>query len=175
VLIKNYGLFWNRNDVFWGGVGPGNSGTLLGKLFTTDKPTDFRDQQGIYVLYDDNFRMVYVGQAGSKDNRLFDRLKQHRSDDVADRWTKFSWFGLKWVTKENKLSADKGGNTAKIPAVLNHLEAILIAAAEPIHNKQGGRFTEECKKYFQYRELKPVELSASEMLKEVYEYCKTKK
>jgi hypothetical protein len=42
---------------------------------------DFRQQQGVYCLYDDNFKMVYVGQAGANDgNRLFDRLKQHKID-----------------------------------------------------------------------------------------------
>ena len=41
-------------------------------------PVDFREQVGVYVLYDDNFRVVYVGQAGAGNQTLLGRLKQHR-------------------------------------------------------------------------------------------------
>jgi hypothetical protein len=45
---------------------------------------DFRDRQGVYCLYDDNFKIVYVGQAGANDSqRLFVRLRQHKSDALA--------------------------------------------------------------------------------------------
>jgi len=90
-LIANYGLFWKRNKVWWGKQGGTNAGQLCGILASnaTGRPVDFRYQQGVYTLYDDNFRMVYAGQAGANDKqRLFDRLKQHRADALADRWSK---------------------------------------------------------------------------------------
>lgn len=131
MLIHNYGLFWQRKNVFWGK--PGVAGHLTGyparSAFTT---VDFRYQQGVYCLYDESFHLVYVGQAGASDNnRLFDRLKQHCSDALADRWSKFSWFGIRWVTKTNQLAQEVQGTNSTPAAVLNHVEAILIAAAEP--------------------------------------------
>jgi hypothetical protein len=87
VLIQNYGLFWRRALIHFG-AGK-NAGHLKGKLIGAkrDDPVDFRDQQGVYCLYDDSFRLVYVGQAGGKnDQRLFDRLKQHREDFVSHRF-----------------------------------------------------------------------------------------
>ena len=95
MLIRNYGLFWHRNRVFWGRQRvPGNLKGKLAKESSKDA-VDFRHQAGVYVLYDDNFRAVYVGQAGSGDSSsLFSRLKQHKIDALAERWTRFSWFGI---------------------------------------------------------------------------------
>lgn len=144
MLIHSYGLFWKRGLVYWGTQG--QVGTLLGK-FAKGKTyvTDFRDQSGIYCLYDDNFQMVYVGQAGRGNASLFDRLNQHRHDHLSERWSRFTWFGTtaledingddKWVLKSNESSVDT--DTASI---LNHIEAILIHASEPPLNRQGGRF-----------------------------------
>jgi hypothetical protein len=65
-LIRNYGLFWRRDWVFWGKPRvPGHLKGVYSKKTTSD-PVDFRYQQGVYVLYDDSFRLVYVGQAGVK-------------------------------------------------------------------------------------------------------------
>jgi len=60
LLIRNYGLFWTRNKVFWGkGKNRGHlKGVLAGK--TKGPQIDFRMQQGVYVLYDDNFRLELV-------------------------------------------------------------------------------------------------------------------
>jgi hypothetical protein len=114
---------------------------------------NFRDQQGVYCLYDDNFRLVYVGQAGGKnDQRLFDRLRQHREDFVSERWSKFSWFGVRRVLLSNDLATETEAAHPDISHVLNHIEAILIAAAEPVHNRQGGRFGEKVDQYLQYRD-----------------------
>jgi hypothetical protein len=66
MLIHNYGLFWRRNDVYWGK--PGDLGHLQGHpARSAFAIVDFRDQQGVYCLYDDNFHLVYVGQAGAND------------------------------------------------------------------------------------------------------------
>lgn len=50
---------------------------------------------------------------------------------------------------------------------LNHIEAVLIASAEPSLNKQGGRFGKSAKRYLQIRDgrLGPTE---SEMLRELW-------
>jgi hypothetical protein len=72
------------------------------------EPVDFREQQGVYCLYDDNFRLVYLGQAGGKnDQRHFIRLRQHREDFVSERWTRFSWFGVRQVLNTGNLKAEK--------------------------------------------------------------------
>jgi hypothetical protein len=167
MLIQNYGLFWCREDVFWGR--PNVAGHLQGHPARGSfVVVDFREQQGVYCLYDDNFELVYVGQAGASDNqRLFDRLKQHRQDALADRWTKFSWFGIRWVTKANVLAAEAEQAHTTNGAVLNHIEAILIGAAEPRHNRQAGRFGEEVIQYLQWRDedtLGPTQDKMIEML-----------
>lgn len=142
-LIRNYGLFWSRKDVNWGKRGKNNAGSLLG-LWSAEKkskPVDFRCQRGIYVLYDDAFRLVYVGQAGAKNRYLFDRLRDRTKDDLAHRWSRFSWFGVRPVTDKFELGSDEAFEVGT-NGVLDHLEAILIASAEPPLNRQGGRFGE---------------------------------
>ena len=152
MLIRNYGLFWKADDVFWGK--PGVIGHLKGVLAksVTTEPVDFRLQQGVYVLYDDNFKLLYVGQAGASDNqRLFTRLKQHMRDNLNGRWTKFSWFGIRGV-ENGQLTQEATEATTTNSAVLNHIEAILIASAEPPHNRQGGRFGEDVSQYLQHKD-----------------------
>ena len=111
MLIQNYGLFWRRDNVFWGRQN--NKGKLEGypakakpRSGKNGNVVNFRDQQGIYCLYDELFRLVYVGQAGANDKqRLFGRLKTHTTDQLAARWERFSWFGLggKSVQRPNSL------------------------------------------------------------------------
>ena len=151
MLIQNYGLFWRRDNVFWGR--PKRRGHLKGRHSKrrTQGDVDFRGQQGIYCLYDDNFSLVYVGQAGSRESqRLFSRIAQHRNDNLSDRWSKFSWFGIRKVNQDLTLRVEKAAAHPTINEVLNHIEAILIAAAEPPHNRQGGKFGENVDQYLQY-------------------------
>lgn len=154
MLIRNYGLFWLRKEVDWGWKGKGNQGRLLGRYAAKRKsePVDFRNQRGVYVLYDDNFKIIYVGQAGGANNqRLFIRLKQHKNDHLAQRWSRFSWFGILPIEKSvlNENEAPKQQDTT---AVLNHIEAILLAAAEPPLNLQRGRFGQDVQQYIQFIE-----------------------
>lgn len=154
MLIRNYGLFWKRDRIHFG-AGK-NAGHLKGIRVGAKRsdPIDFRDQQGVYCLYDDGFRLIYVGQAGGKNGqRLFDRLKQHRDDHISDRWTKFSWFGVRQVLQSGSLKAEKDAAHPTIGDVLNHIEAILIAAAEPVHNRQSGRFGTAVEHYRQFSEV----------------------
>jgi hypothetical protein len=109
-----------------------------------------------------------VGQAGANDNqRLLDRLRTHRRDALADRWMRFSWFGVNWVKDAGDLSADAASANASIPDVLNHIEAILISAAEPAHNRQGGRFGES-EQYLQFRD-KELGPTVDDMIRELWE------
>jgi hypothetical protein len=173
MLIQNYGLFWRRAWIHFGAGS--NAGHLKGVRTGAKKshPIDFREQQGVYCLYDDNFRLVYVGQAGGKnDQRLFDRLKQHREDFVSERWTKFSWFGVRSVLGGGQLKAEKSTTHPEIGDVLNHIEAILIAAAEPVHNRQGGRFGDSVEQYLQWRDDENLGPETPEMIRDLWKNMK---
>jgi len=137
--MKNYGLMWRRDSVFWGAGS--NKGLLEGRR--SGRIINFRDQIGVYVLYDEGRRPIYVGQAGQGNARLFKRLRTHQRDNLAHRWNYFSWFGLLSVNKSGKLSGhdDKSKRvTGTIKSTLNEVEGVLIAAMEPAFNKQGARF-----------------------------------
>lgn len=148
MLIRNYGLFWHRNRVKWGKGR--NKGTLEGYLKNAKRQgtADFREQRGIYVLYDDTFRVVYVGQAGRGNQCLFQRLKQHKGDHLAERWSRFSWFGTRAVTDKWVLGDDEDFKPT-LANVLDHIEAILLATSEPPLNLQRGRFGTDVEQYLQ--------------------------
>lgn len=169
MLIRNYGLFWRRNDVFWGRQR--NAGHLLGRKVDEKKsePVNFRDQVGLYALYDESCRLVYFGQAGrGKTQKLFDRLKNHLNDSIADRWQRFSWFGTRFVRKDGILSAERDNQQSEMPIALDHMEAIVLAVAEPTHNKQGGRFGKNVEQYIQFRDEDVLGLSEKRMISEMY-------
>ena len=64
-VIKNYGFLWERKYIFRGTGGDGNSGHLRG--WASSRPTaDFRDQIGVYVLYDRNQTIEANGVASWK-------------------------------------------------------------------------------------------------------------
>lgn len=155
MLIKNYGLFWRLDEVDWG------AGSRRGHLRGVWKGgkregwTDFREQRGIYVLYDANFNMIYAGQAGSGIGYLFDRLKYHTRNHLADRWTRFSWFGTRDVRFDKHsqlyvLDEDREFQPT-LNEVLNQIEGVLIAAAEPKLNRQGPRWGDGTYQYLQVR------------------------
>jgi hypothetical protein len=172
MLVQNYGLFWRREDVFWGK--PKVMGHLKGVLAkeTSSKPVDFRNQAGVYVLYDENFRIVYVGQAGAGKQFLFSRLKQHQKDALAQRWTRFSWFGVKWVRKNKKLAAGARQHSVKTGDILNHIEAILISSAEPAHNRQGGRFGDDVEQYLQFCDRAALGPEIDSMVRDLWKRAK---
>ncbi|MGH8531892.1 MAG: GIY-YIG nuclease family protein [Gammaproteobacteria bacterium] len=167
MLIQNYGLFWKVGDVFWGK--PAVTGHLMGvpASNTTATPVDFREQIGVYVLYA-NYDLVYVGQVGTGNQRLFDRFKQHRRDALAERWNQFSWFGIRRVKKNGELSQEADATHSGLSYVLNHIEAILIHTVEPRHNRQGGRFGEEVIQYLQYRDGKALGPTVDEMIQDLW-------
>ena len=165
-IIQAYGLFWSADNVFWGkGSQPGALWGVPARA-RSSAPVDFRDQIGIYVLYEGH-RMIYVGQTGSKNQRLFGRLKRHRKDVLAGRWDHFSWFGLRRVKRNGQLSIDKHKAGATVATALNHIEAVLISAAEPTLNRQGGRFGRDAKRYLQVRDDR-LGLTEAEMIQELW-------
>lgn len=145
-------------------------GTLLGKDANnlTLGPVNFRNQQGVYVLYDENYRLVYVGQAGYGEARLFARLRtHHRKGALVDRWTRFSWFGLCKVEGKN-VEKRVSANATNIGETLDHMEGVLISAAEPPHNRQGAKFGTDVKQYIQHRDDDNLGPSQEEMIKRVW-------
>ena len=145
LAIKNFGHFWSRQNVFWGW--PKAEGHLKGELRGNKKTVvNFREQIGIYALFNSDREIVYVGEAGIGNKRLFARLKDHRTDHLRDRWVYFSWFGLRahnknthelwgfdkpetWISKKRNRDA------------LNEIESVLIQLVEPRLNKQGAKWT----------------------------------
>lgn len=139
-MIQNFGILWQRK---WLHVGSSSSrGTLLGKARGRGA-IDFREQIGIYVLYDKDMLPVYVGQAGNGNAKLFHRLKSHQRDHLSNRWEYFSWFGLRRINTNGSLSEiDHIEKTFRSDGqnLLDEFEGILIAAMEPRLNKQGAKF-----------------------------------
>lgn len=164
-IIQCYGLFWREEDVYWNAS---KNARLMGvpARAKTATPTDFHEQVGIYVLYEGH-QMIYVGQTGSGKRKLFSRLKAHTKDGLANRWDHFSWFGLRRPIAHGGLSTEKLRTSAGMNIALNHIEAVLIAAAEPALNKQGGRFGKNAKRFLQKRDerLGPTE---SEMIRDLW-------
>ena len=149
-MIRTYGLHWHIDRVTWGWQN--RPGELLGSATRSSRarPIDFREQRGIYVLLAD-YDVVYIGQTGAGDQRLFKRLRDHRTDHLAERWNRFSWFGTQWVTQAGKLSADTQGVSESVSKALNILEAVSIAVAEPRLNLQRGKWG-EAEQYYQWWE-----------------------
>lgn len=147
-MIQSYGLHWRIDRVSWGR--PSVAGTLLGAASRSPRAraVNFREQRGIYALFSD-YELVYIGQTGAGDDRLFKRLKAHKSDHLSERWNRFSWFGTQWVTKSGALSMDTASVSASVEAALNILEAISVAIGEPRLNLQRGKWGDS-KQYFQY-------------------------
>jgi hypothetical protein len=158
-VIETYGLHWHAERVFWGWQN--KPGSLRGSLTRSPKavPVEFREQRGVYALYAE-YDLVYVGQTGAGDDRLFKRLKYHRADHLSERWNRFSWFGTQWVTKHHKLSQDNARVNQSVVITLNLLEAITIAVSEPRLNLQRGRWG-EVRQYFQVEPLEEEVSGAS--------------
>lgn len=145
MIIRSFGLHWHIDRVFWG-----RPGTLLGAASRSPKARsiDFRYQRGIYALYAD-YDILYVGQTGSKNDRLFNRLKAHKRDHLSERWNRFSWFGTQRVLNSGELSVDTERVGDSIEAALNILEAVSIAISEPRLNLSRGKWG-EATQYFQW-------------------------
>lgn len=146
MIIRNYGLFWERDQLAVGKKGPGNKGELLGYSKGDKSATDFRDQSGIYVLYEgasiNTHRVVYIGQTGAGNQRLLARLRQHTNDHLWNRWQRFSWLGFLAIGNNRKLIHKQKtalGNIA-VATGLDQIEASLISLLDPLLNRQGPQW-----------------------------------
>ncbi len=142
MLLKNYGIFWERKYIHFGWQG--KKGCLLGSN-NQKGDVDFREQLGIYILYDSNMKSVYVGQAGNGKATLFSRLKQHENDHLWNRWDYVSWYGFRGVNQDGSLSKkDHIKKQFQIDGsnLLNEIEGLLITVLEPRLNKQGAKWND---------------------------------
>jgi hypothetical protein len=154
LAIRNFGHFWSRDLVEWGRRNV--SGELLGYVLYDRKPAmvDFREQIGIYVLFTAQREVVYIGQAGSGDRRLFLRLRDHTNSNLRDRWTHFSWFGLRDVNSTNRELSEHQKPESRCAGTnaiaLHEIEAILLQLFEPRLNKRGPNWGNDTAEFYQY-------------------------
>jgi hypothetical protein len=146
VFIKSFGLFWRTDEVDWH-PGKGSAFRLLGRRgqnLPSRRLADFRDQQGIYILYG-NHGPHYVGL--TKRLGLGNRLKQHLENRHAEQWDRFSWFGFRKVLLRRdsngicelaRMAEMAGGSP---DAVITDVEALLIRAMGLSNNINQMRFT----------------------------------
>ena len=133
-IINNYGIYWNRNQVYWK-----STPDLLGVQQQGATQVNFKDQIGIYLLHDSR-ETIYVGQA--IDQSLGKRLKDHMADRLSGRWDRFSWFGFYPVNEDGTLLMNIKFQNISLKELSNVLEAVLIESIEPRQNrKQGNLFS----------------------------------
>lgn len=132
MFVKSYGLFWRRDEVDWF-PGTGRSFRLLGRQgerLPGIRVVDIREQTGIYILYS-NHGPYYVGLTRTS---LGIRMRTHLTDEHADEWDRFSWFGFRKVLMR---LGDDGicelGEMASVALtnpeyVIGDVEALLIRA-----------------------------------------------
>jgi hypothetical protein len=133
MIIAAYGEWWDPHIVDWGRRGPGLGGRLAG-LMEDGTPTNAWDQRGIYVLFQD-WEVVYVGKTGERP--LGARLRAHRKDDVAGRWDRFSWYGIRHINQTGDLRAIPGpARRIQASEAIATLEALLIRVTAPSLNRR---------------------------------------
>lgn len=129
-IINAFGIYWNRNLVHWK-----TNPDLLGIQQVGATEVNFKDQRGIYLLYDSR-EIIYVGQA--IEQTLGQRLKQHTSDRLNGRWNRFSWFGFYSVNDKGHLLDRKKFENIDIQILADTFESILIECVEPRQNRKQG-------------------------------------
>lgn len=129
LLIKNFGMFWSRDNVDW------KSMNLIGAQTENSKTVNFKEQRGIYMLHDAR-EVIYVGQAIKQP--ISKRLADHCKDRLSGRWNRFSWFGFYGVNEEGMLVNNFDKNNFTIENFANTIEALLIEGLEPRQNRKSG-------------------------------------
>ena len=133
--LEAFGVYWERGRVNWSGTP-----RLFGRANPKADRVNLAGQRGVYLLYDEQRVVVYVGQATKQPIWL--RLAQHTSDRLTARWKWFSWFGIRPVSEDGELrSVETGTITPK--RLISTLEALLIEALEPRQNKAGSSYSGE--------------------------------
>jgi hypothetical protein len=135
MLIRSFGLFWRASEIDWNpGKGKRDEFRLLGRQGQNSpglKLADFRQQQGIYVLYG-NYGPYYVGL--TRKQGLGKRLKDHLSDKHEGQWDRFSWFGFCGTLNRSKatglcpLKALANVSVGSPSQAIADMEALLIKA-----------------------------------------------
>ena len=125
--MSAFGIHWQRDLVQWTA-----RPRLFGRQHAKADRVDLAEQQGVYLLHGIRGDTVYVGQA----KLIGRRLAQHTLDRLANRWTYFSWFGIRAVDENGKL-ADSNG-VADPAMLVDAIESVLIEAIEPRQNRQRG-------------------------------------
>lgn len=129
VLIKAFGMYWQRDKVFW----ESSTARLLGRQQQKSATVDFSDQKGVYLLHDGS-SVVYVGRTTNR--KLGIRLKEHTVDRLNGRWNRFSWFGICGVSEDGKIQNPPAKFSQE--GLITTLEALLIEGLEPPQNRKGG-------------------------------------
>ena len=144
--ITSYGLFWRSSEIEWNPGQGRRDFRLLGRVGAnrgTIQIADFRHQQGIYILYDE-YGPSYVGLTRSQG--LGKRLKDHLTDNLADTWDRFSWFGFRPLGAPNadtgiqELNEPDNNITENTHTTIADLEALLIRAIGPRNNRAWMNF-----------------------------------
>lgn len=128
--LEAFGVYWKRSLVQW------SSGSrLFGRTHPRADRVNLAGQQGVYLLYDENGAVVYVGKAVRQS--IAQRLAQHTRDRLTGRWERFSWFGIRPVDNDGELG-DVVVGTITPDRLISALEALLIEALEPRQNRAGS-------------------------------------
>ena len=157
MFIKNFGQFWRADEVNWfPGQGNRNSFRLLGRRGKNNpglRLTDFRYQQGIYILYA-NHGPYYTGL--TTEQGLGKRLQDHLYDKHEEKWDRFSWFGfcqvLKGTDEHNlcKLRDLASIGVSEPSTIIRDVEALLIRAMG-LTNISQTKFS-EAEEWYQVKE-----------------------
>lgn len=144
--VTSFGLFWRASEIDWNpGQGNRNCFRLLGRIGAnsgTIRVTDFRHQQGIYILFDD-YGPCYVGL--TRTQGLGKRLKDHLEDGLSNKWDRFSWFGFRPIGEpEDDMISTLGDMPDDLKddttTTIGDLEALLIRSIGPKLNKRHPSF-----------------------------------
>ena len=131
--LEAFGMYWKRDHVHWS-----SNPRLFGRTHPKADRVNLAGQQGVYLLYDDNGIVVYVGQAVKQS--LGQRLAKHTSGRLTGRWRRFSWFGIRPVRENGKLGRAIPG-TITPARLISTLEGLLIEALEPRQNRAGSSYS----------------------------------
>ena len=173
-IIKNYGFLWERKFLYRGKGGTlGHLKGYQGRGSAQGKPhADFREQIGVYVLYDRNQNIVYLGQAGNGNVKLFERLKNHMDGRIQNRWEYFTWIGFRDVNADgglgSKQKVDSRVSGFRYSDALDEIEGILIEVIEPKLNKQSGKL-KGATEYFQVRDEQMIGVSMEQLHDKIVE------
>jgi hypothetical protein len=146
MLVGAYGTFWEASLIDWRASGwrmLGRQGVNIPVL----RIADFRKARGVYALYSDT-GIYYVGLAAGT-NGIGGRLKDHRSDIHAERWSRFSWFAFDGPSEtvtyaDGVLKHDEWASIqeAEGKLVIREMEALLLAVTSPPGNISRTKFQE---------------------------------